>query len=625
MSQSESLWKRFRAGDWESIPSWQFNLLTPLVSLLFAVREFFRDRSIVLASSLAYTTAISLVPLLSVVTAVLALFGAFDESNQSLVFYLEPVFPSAASEAAVRLSQFAQTSAASVGGISAIVFMVIAIVLFMDIERTFNTIWHARNDRPIFRKVLTFYFVVTFGPVLASLSIGLTARTQLVVHRFGLETGFILTMMPFLIAFALFTFMNQLLPNTRVHWSAAMVGGLFTAMSFEAVKYGFNVYVAQVILESYNKVYGTLGLIPLCLIWIYICWILVLLGAELAYTIQNLRTIVEVDAAKLRTPSKQKRNIYNPLVGLEIMAPIARNFKSGNGAIKESDLIRQTGYDESFLWEVVQELEDLGAVKAVEVGKDERAVMPSKMLDDIPLVPLAEHFYDFGDPNSTPMRKLQSEIRRVTLEQLGGKTAMTLIADLDTYNRSWSPAEPAEELVSGAVARRTYSDPDAVAPPERKTKTTPPPKEPRTVKKSAVISGQSSTDSASTDLMGRATTDSISIEVSDDLVLEEALLNEERGELPTSNTAVRMAHQIAEVQPGLPGARAQVLTPVITAASAVGAAASEVDQVDIDLGDDWEDFDLGDFEDALEEASSDELRKTAEMPSEDPQENESEM
>lgn len=598
MSHKSSLWVRFRTGQWEDIPTWQFNLLTPFVAVLLAVREFFRDGALVLSSSLAYTTAISIVPLLSVVMSALALFGVFDKTNASLIYYLEPVFPAAASSAATYLHSFAQTSATSVGGISAVVFLVVAIFLFMDIERAFNAIWHARNDRPILRKILTFYFVVTFGPVLVVLSVGLTARAQLVVDRFGLETGIFTSFAPFLIAFALFTFMHQLLPNTRVHWSAAIVGGLFTAIAFEAAKFGFNVYIAQVILESYNTIYGALGLFPLFLIWVYICWIIVLLGAELAYSVQNLRTIVEVDAAKLRTPAKQKHNIYNPLVGLEVMAPIARNFKAGDGAIREADLIRQTGYDEMFLREVISELEQIGAAKAVEVNKDERAVMPSKMLDDISLVPIAEHFFDFSEPNSGPMRLLQAEFRRVTLEQLSGKTAMSLIPGAYTSPQpahDWSASNyPDNSLVSGAEARRVYSDPDA------------PPVKEAAPKAVAGVSGQSSTNHENTDLSRRSPTDSLSIEVSDDLVMEESLLLESA--VPSSPTALRSERQLP---PSVSRAgEAPVPAPfeeILITASMASAS------LEIDLGEDWDEFDM-DQGDLLNEVSLEELRKTAEMP-----------
>ncbi len=551
----------FRLGHWDEIPAWKLNLVAPLFTLYYSIREFFRDRAQNLASSLAYTTALSLVPLLSVVTSVLAIFGAFDKTNDTLILYLEPVFPAAAAKAAHYLQEFAQTSATGVGGVSAVAFLVISVFLFLDIERTFNAVWHSANTRPLFGKLLTFYFVVTFGPILVTTSVGLTARAQLVLTRFGLEMGFFGTVAPFLIAFFLFTIMHWSLPSTRVRWSAAFVGGLFTALSFEAAKYGFNFYVTHVILESYNTIYGALGLFPIFLVWVYVSWIVVLLGAELAYTVQNLRTIVEVDAAQVRTPAKQKTNIFNPLVGLEVLTPVARQFKSGHGALAETELIRELGYHEGFLREVVSELERLGAVKSVEdVDHGERAVIPAKQLDDIGLIRITENFFDFSEPNSALMAQLQSEIRRVTADVMRGKTALALVGEVPSLGQlkprvAWTPQAPAESPsdISGVARLAAARVPSVIV-----------------------------------DVSAQTPDESASIEVTEDQVSEIENL-----------PSMMMNADASEDEP--------------TAVSGNDPDVS-MDEADIDLGDDWEDFDVSSaYDDVLAKPLPDELRKTSEI------------
>jgi membrane protein len=549
----------FRLGHWDEIPAWKLNLVAPLFTLYYAIREFFKDRAHNLSSSLAYTTVLSLVPLLSVVTSVLAISGAFNATNDTLVLYLEPVFPAAAAKAAHYLQEFARTSATGVGGVSAVAFLVISVFLFMDIERTFNAVWHAPNTRPILRKIFTFYSVVTIGPILVTTSVGLTARAQLVLTRFGLEMGFFGTVAPFLIAFFLFTIMHWSLPSTRVRWSAAFVGGLFTALAFEAAKYGFNFYITHVILESYNTIYGALGLFPIFLVWVYVSWIVVLLGAELAYTVQNLRTIVEVDAAQVRAPAKQKINIFNPLVGLEVLTPVARHFKSGHGALGETELIRELGYPEGFLREVVAELERLGAVKSVDdVESGERAVIPAKQLDDIGLIRVTENFFDFSEPNSALMAQLQSEIRRVTADVMRGKTALALVGEVPSLGQlkprvTWTPQAPAES-------------PSDISGPAR--------------------SAENRVPSVIVDVSAQTPDESASIEVAEDQVAEIE-------DLPS----MMMAADAGEDEP-----------------TAVRGPDASMDEADIDMGDDWEDFDVSSaYDDVLSKPLPDELRKTAEI------------
>ncbi len=418
----------FRRGQWDAIPAWRLNLMKPLFTLFYAVREFLRDGGQNFSSSLAYTTALSLVPLLSVITSALAIFGAFEDNNDALILYLEPVFPAAAGKAAQYLQEFARTSATSVGGVSAVGFLVVSVLLFLDVEKTFNTIWQTPNSRPLFKKLSTFYFVVTFGPILATTSVGLTARAQVALNGVGVELGFFAWIAPFLITFLLFTGMHWSLPSTNVRWRSAILGGLFTALAFEAAKFGFNLYVTHVLLESYDTIYGAIGLFPIFLVWIYICWIVVLLGAELAYTDQNLRTIVDLDDAQRRMPTKTKLNIFNPLVGLEVMGPVARQFKEGHGGFPVKDLICELGYHEGFLREVVEELERIGAVRTVDDPETgEHGLIPAKQLEDIDLIGIVENFFDYSDPNSAVMAELQEALQRVTADTMRDKTAFTLV------------------------------------------------------------------------------------------------------------------------------------------------------------------------------------------------------
>lgn len=435
----------FRSGRWDELTLAQMRVLVPVFVVFYALREFFRDRGQNLSSSLAFTTVLSLVPLLTVVTSALAVSGAFDSPDASLLQYLEPVFPSAAAKAAHYLQEFAQSSAAGVGGVSALAFVVVSIFLFVDIERAFNAIWHAQDRRPVFAKLLTYYFVVTFGPILMVTSVGLTARAQLMLSRFGLEMGFLGTFAPVLMALVLFVGVHWSLPGTRVRWWAAVIGGVFTAVAFEVAKFGFNLYVEHVVLESYTTIYGALGLFPIFLIWVYVSWIVVLFGAELAYISQNLRMVVEVDAAAVRQPERHKTNIYNPLVGLEVLAPVARQFKAGRGSLAESELVRSLGYPESFLRDVIGDLEQMGALQMVEdAGTEVRGVIPARPLEDIRLLEVVQKFTDFGEPNSRALIELQGEIQRVAEEVLGEKTAQSLVADV--------PEDVASEAGKGDVA-----------------------------------------------------------------------------------------------------------------------------------------------------------------------------
>ncbi len=642
---------RFKQGDWESLKSWQFNALALVFAVYYTGREFFRDRAPILSASLAFTTAISIVPLLSVVTSIFAVFGTFEEESPGIESFLQQAFPAVAAEVADYLAEFS-TSAATLGSVSAVIFLVVGILLFMEMESAFNVVWGAPKDRKFFKKLLNFYFVVTIGPLFLSLSVGLSARAQLVLSRMGLESGFFLnTFVPYLLVFGLFTLMHWLLPHTKVRWPAAIVGGLFTAYAFKAAQWGFNLYVNEVIFESYRTIYGALGLIPISLLWIYVSWILVMIGAELAYCVQHLRTLVEVDAAQQRLPSKQKASIHNPLVGLEVLAPIARHFKEGHGSIPENDLIRTLGYNEVFLRSVVSELSDMGAVRSVEDPETgERGVIPAKQLDDIALLPIARHFFDVPDSNSLPMNDLALGYRDLMNQVLTGKNALGLVAENSDIMRSlqddpWKPVKRGDEPTKVDPAQADepvgYDLPSEVEKeeepyreatfldipdiPDDEPADEPPPGlngasdaelTPKIDAPDAISASEELSDTLDAgenaprvgedppSKIGMAPSDysEPAIPVSDDLVVEESEAFEDEHDsdddlgiklAPGDESLDAILSEISEVEVNDIEDDEESDIPEVV-------SGEDVDQsIDIDLGDDWEDFDVND---ALSEA-----------------------
>jgi membrane protein len=279
----------FRRGDWEELAWWQRAMLAPVELTWMVVHQFRDDDGVTLASSLAFISALSVVPLLSVATSLMAAFGLFESDTGFLYDTIVMVTPTAAGDIAAHLKDFATNSANAVGGIGGVALVIISLVLTHKIEQAFTTIWRGTHDRPMLSKYLTFYAIITLGPVLLSLSFIHSASLQIYLTYLGVDTGFFSQMLPVASALVLFTLMNKLLPNARVSWKAAFVGALFTAVAFEMAKWGFNQYINLVILDAYNKIYGALGLIPIFLIWIYITWSIILIGAELAYCFTRVR------------------------------------------------------------------------------------------------------------------------------------------------------------------------------------------------------------------------------------------------------------------------------------------------------------------------------------------------
>jgi membrane protein len=248
-------------------------------------RRFSDDNCFNLAASLAYTTLLALVPLVTIALTVVAAFPVFSDLTRGLhdFFGKEMLPPMLAKAITGYLDQFTR-SAARLTAVGVAFLAVAAIMLMMTIERAFNTIWRVRRPRPLVFRVLTYWGVLTLGPLLIGLS--LTVTSYVVSASLGYARqipgagAVVLSLVPVVLTAAAFTLMYYTVPNRPMQLRHALIGGLAAAIMFEAMKRGFALYLAN--FPTYTLVYGAFAVIPLFLIWIYASWIVALLGAVVA-------------------------------------------------------------------------------------------------------------------------------------------------------------------------------------------------------------------------------------------------------------------------------------------------------------------------------------------------------
>ncbi len=247
--------------------------------------RFTEDRLGVTASSLTFTTLISLVPLLTVMLAVFSAFPMFADFQGALQkYFLERLVPDAiAKPVLAALTQFAAKSN-RLGTVGLVVLFVTALALMLTIDRTLNAIWRVRTPRPIAQRVLVYWAAATLGPLLLGVSLSATSYAVSVSQGFVKSlpggVGVLFAGFEFVLlttgAAALFHYV----PNTHVQWRHAIAGGLFVAVGLDLAKRGLAWYLAQV--PSYAMVYGAFATVPIFLVWIYLGWVIVLLGAVTA-------------------------------------------------------------------------------------------------------------------------------------------------------------------------------------------------------------------------------------------------------------------------------------------------------------------------------------------------------
>ena len=257
------------------------------------LRQRFReDRLGVTASSLTFTTLISLVPLLTVMLAVFSafpMFAAFQSAVEK--YFLQSLVPaSIAKPVLAALTQFAN-KANRLGTAGLIVLVGTAIALMLTIDHTLNGIWRVRTPRPIAQRVLVYWAAVTLGPLLLGASLTLTSyaltATQGALGPLPGGVKFLLNVVVFVLLALGMAGLFHYVPNTTVRWRHALAGGAFVAAGFEIAKRVLGWYLGVV--PSYSVVYGAFATLPIFLIWLYVSWVIVLLGAVVAAYAPSLK------------------------------------------------------------------------------------------------------------------------------------------------------------------------------------------------------------------------------------------------------------------------------------------------------------------------------------------------
>lgn len=253
--------------------------------------RFREDRLGLTASSLTFTSLLALVPFVTVALAVFTAFPTFGRLQLMLQRWLiDSLIPdSIALQVMDYLMQFA-AKASQLGGVGFGFLLVTVISLVMTMDRTLNNIWRVQRMRPLGQRLLIYWAVITLGPLLMGGSIATTSyvlsasRGIVAALPEAVQVGF--NSLEFLLLSGAMAALYHYVPNTPVKWRHAFVGGLFVAIGMAMAKNVLALYLASV--PTYSVIYGTFATVPILLIWIYVAWVIFLLGAVVTAYLPSL-------------------------------------------------------------------------------------------------------------------------------------------------------------------------------------------------------------------------------------------------------------------------------------------------------------------------------------------------
>ena len=362
----------------------------------FLWHRFLDDRLFQAAGSLAYTTVFALVPLVIVVFGVLSAFPVFERWSEALSDYVFSNFvPSAARAAEGYLHQFS----ASAGQLTAAGFIALVVSLLItlnSVEQTFNRIWRVASARPQLTRFLVYWTVLTLGSMLAAASLAVSAKV-FALPLFGTTEGrwladIGLRLAPVTIEFVCIMLAYRVVPHHTVKWRHAIPGALLAALLLELVKWGMGLYLGS--FQSYQKLYGTVAFVPILLLWIYLGWVTVLLGASLSSSIAAFR----YQPLALRLP--QGCELYGLL---RLLGRFRQAREDGQGLDEEQMLALEPMLTDSLLQEMLCQMEAIGLLRRDERGqwllaRDLHRITLKELYEALRLrIPVAEEYLPLRD------------------------------------------------------------------------------------------------------------------------------------------------------------------------------------------------------------------------------------
>jgi membrane protein len=329
----------------------------------FTWERFLEDRCLQTAGALAYTSLFALVPLTAAVLGMLAAFPVFAEWKDRLTaFVFQNFVPATGDVVQGYLTEFAaNASKATVIGVLVLFFS--AIALMMSIEDAFNRIWRVATDRRAASRFVIYWTALSLGPLLLVAALATSSYVVALPLLDAAATEFslkarVLSVLPFFIMWTAMVVGYIVIPNRSVRLRDAIVGGLIAAVLFEAARRGFTWYATG--LASYQQVYGALAIVPIFIFWIYVSWVIVLLGASIT---ASLSAFDYRPAAMRLLPSQEFAGL------IRLVGHLADAHRRGVGLHSDELRAREAYLTDDLLQRYLADLSRVAVIRRTELGE----------------------------------------------------------------------------------------------------------------------------------------------------------------------------------------------------------------------------------------------------------------
>ena len=387
---------------------------------MHVIRNFRDDQCMIRASALAYTTILSLVPFFALTFAVLKGFGV---QNKVEPLILDAVAAGSQEIVDNVVTYINNTNMTSLGAIGLLMLIATVITLLGNIEEAFNQIWGVRETRSLNRKFSDYLSVVVSAPLLmlAGISLATTLQSkafvQWVVANVYLGETLLhgIRLLQYVTVWAALVFLYIFIPNTRVRFKSALIGGVLAGTLWQVVQWGYLHF--QVGVAKYNAIYGTMAVLPIFMVWIYTSWLIVLFGVEIVSAHQNIRTFRREFRVTINHSARE-------LLTLAILQAIAGEFRAGRPPLTIEDLAEKLDISVRFCKELLEMLAGSGFL--VQTAGQSPSYQPSRELENIAVKDVLDALKNFGGSWEISGMGRGEELVRAVLAKVDADSARAL-------------------------------------------------------------------------------------------------------------------------------------------------------------------------------------------------------
>jgi membrane protein len=377
----DALW-----GEHEALSRLQHELRLAGRYLYALFRDLLDGQISMRAMSLVYTTLLSLVPLLALAFSLLKGVGAHNNLEPILIEFLAPLGPQGADLARNIVAFVENIKVGVLGSLGVLLLIYTVLSMIQKIEDAFNYSWRIETRRRLGQRIGEYLSLLLIGPVAIFVALGMTATVMssgFVAKLAAIEpVGAMLyvfgRLIPYFVIVGLFTFLYAFIPNTRVRFRAAFGGGLLAGFLWQSASLGFASFVANS--PNYNVIYSGFAIVILALIWLYVGWLILLVGCQLSYYLQYPERLAPTRVAP------QMWGRATELLGLQVVGMVGRRFLNGEPPLTVEQLHRELPAIPDHIERVVDVLLHHGVL--AESGAEGRQLLPKRDLDSMTVAQL---------------------------------------------------------------------------------------------------------------------------------------------------------------------------------------------------------------------------------------------